>query len=240
MIKGLGGLTPAMNAQALELATLTSNASKTKLLEAVRYAHGMWRQQAMLVNVMINGPVAVGPPGCLIGPALEPFIRTAPGVAGDLGSAASLRDAVAKGVSSGFAAWQQGLTIPGFPWYPTFAAVASAMAPPTPSIPTQLSICPSAGTPMLGRQMLKQQILATLPNALQVPQMDKCVDDLAQSLATYFSTWITMQPVVGVMGQGPVPSFAPPYVPVGPVVAGSILPIPGVFNLGVQPPMIVV
>jgi len=30
--------------------------------------------------------------------------------------------------------------------------------------------------------------------------------------------------VTNVMGMGPVPAFAPPYVPVGPVVGGSILP----------------
>ena len=32
-----------------------------------------------------------------------------------------------------------------------------------------------------------------------------------------------------VMGMGPIPSFAPPYVPVGPVVGGSTLPTPGHF-----------
>jgi hypothetical protein len=33
--------------------------------------------------------------------------------------------------------------------------------------------------------------------------------------------------VMMVMGQGPVPTFSPPYVPVGPVVSGTILPTPG-------------
>jgi len=38
------------------------------------------------------------------------------------------------------------------------------------------------------------------------------------------------------MGQGPVPSFAPPNIPMGPVVNGGIIPAPGClanFGLGV-------
>jgi hypothetical protein len=228
-----------LSVQPMEIVALTSPASKSRLLEAVRYAHGMWRQMAQFWNIMINGNTAMGLPGCLTGPALEPFIRTAPGVSGDQGSAAGLRDAVAKGVSSCFAAWQQGLTVPGLVWYPSFVAVAGPMAPPTPSVPSLLSAYPSAGTAMLGHQMLRQEILNALPQALRVPQVDTCAGQLAQSLATYFSTWLGMQPVVGVMGQGPVPSFAPPHVPVGPVVGGTVIPMPGVFNLGGQPPMIV-
>jgi hypothetical protein len=33
-----------------------------------------------------------------------------------------------------------------------------------------------------------------------------------------------MQQVNLVMGMGPIPTFAPPFVPVGPVVGGSTLP----------------
>jgi hypothetical protein len=29
------------------------------------------------------------------------------------------------------------------------------------------------------------------------------------------------------MGKGQIPTFAPPYVPVGPVVGGDVLSIPG-------------
>jgi hypothetical protein len=46
--------------------------------------------------------------------------------------------------------------------------------------------------------------------------------------------------VVGVLGQGPVPSFAPPTIPVGPVVGGSVIPTPGHLALGPQPGMAVV
>jgi len=238
--QSLSGLSPAVVAQAAELAALTSTASKTRLLEAVRFAHGLWRQQARFQNVLINSVTAVGVPGCLAGPALEPLIKAAPGVAADLGSARSLRDAVAQGVSTCFAGWQQGVSVPGLPWYPSFAAIAAPMAPPTPSVPAPLAMCPSGQAGMLGHQLLKQQIVAALPAALRVAQVDTCIGAIAQSLATYFSTWISMQFVQGVMGQGPVPSFAPPNVPVGPVMGGSVIPTPGHLAMGIQPPMVVV
>ena len=238
--QNLGGLNPAVMAQAAELTALTSSASKTRLLEAVRFAHGLWRQQARFQNVFINGVVAMGGPGCLDGPALEPLIRMAPGVAGEQGNARALLDAVAQGVSTCFGAWQHGVSVPGLPWYPTFAAVAAPVAPLTANIPTPLVVCNSPQSGMLGHQMLKGQIVAALPAALRVAQVDTCVGALAQSVATYFATWIAMQQVVGVLGQGPVPSFAPPTIPVGPVVGGSVIPTPGHLALGPQPGMAVV
>ena len=36
--------------------------------------------------------------------------------------------------------------------------------------------------------------------------------------------------VTGVMGFGPIPTFVPPFVPVGPVVMGSVIPMPGVLK----------
>jgi len=33
--------------------------------------------------------------------------------------------------------------------------------------------------------------------------------------------------VKGVLGSGPVPTFAPPYVPVGPVLGGTAISPPG-------------
>lgn len=238
--QGLGGLNPAVMGQAAELAALTSQASKTRLLEAVRFAHGLWRQEARFQNVFINGVVAMGGPGCLDGPPLEHLIKSAPGVAGEQGNARALLDAVARGVSFCFAAWQRGVSVPGLPWYPSFAAVPGPVAPPTANVPTPLVACASPQAGMLGQRMFKGQIAAALPAALRVPQVDTCVEALAQSVATYFATWTAMQQVVGVLGQGPVPGFAPPAVPAAPVVGGMVIPVPGHLALGPQPAMAVV
>ena len=46
-----------------------------------------------------------------------------------------------------------------------------------------------------------------------------------KNLATWvegsFSDWKNGVRLVGLMGRGPVPTFAPPYVPVGPVISGD-------------------
>ena len=221
-----------------DFTALISAASKGRLLEAVRYAHGLWRQQARFQNIVVNAVSAMGRPGCLAGPALEPLIRSAPSVAADQGAAASLRDAVARGVSECFAAWQGAVMVPGLPWYPPFAAFPGPMAPPMPNVPMPLVACPSIQAVKLTAQPLKQAITAALPAAMKVAQVETAVGALAQSLATYFTIWIASQQVTLVMGQGPVPSFAPPYVPVGPVVGGSVLSTPGHLASGGQPQMI--
>jgi hypothetical protein len=229
-----GPLTPVADYSAL-----TTNTNKSRLLEAVKFGHQMWRLQARFQNISINAVSAMGVPGCLAGPALEPLIKTAPGVAGDIGNARDLRDAVARGVSTCFADWQGLVTVPGLPWYPSFAAFPAPQAPPMPNVPTPLIACPSGGLARLGHASLKQEMIAALPAALKAP-LEGCVGQLAQSLAQFFTMWLPMQMVTQVLGQGPIPSFAPPYVPVGPVLNGSIISAPGHLMAGSQPPMIVV
>jgi hypothetical protein len=50
-------------------------------------------------------------------------------------------------------------------------------------------------------------------------------------LAVAFMVWLPMQMVMNVLGNGPVPGYAPPFVPVGPVVGGDNLAIPGSLAL---------
>ena len=54
-------------------------------------------------------------------------------------------------------------------------------------------------------------------------------DALAQAFGTVFQMFKTTTIVQNVLGTGPVPTFAPPFVPVGPVLAGTVIPTPGVF-----------
>lgn len=50
---------------------------------------------------------------------------------------------------------------------------------------------------------------------------------LAAMIAPPFLAWLGAQMVTGVLGHGPVPSFAPPHSPVGPVMGGEAMPNPG-------------
>jgi hypothetical protein len=44
---------------------------------------------------------------------------------------------------------------------------------------------------------------------------------LANWIESSFQEWKGLVTLVGLTGTGPVPTFAPPYVPVGPVVMGD-------------------
>lgn len=202
------------------------------MIDAVAYAHDLWRMQAKFQNIIITAIAAIGTPGCLSGPALESNIKNAPMVASFSGNKAKHRDAVAKGVSKCFKDWQDTVTVPGLPWYPAFAAFPSAMAPPTPNVPTPLAACVSAQMMAIASpMMMKQEMDSALDGSLKQDDPDKHYEALHDAIATVlsaaFATWLPSQQVIGVLGKGPIPTFAPPYVPVGPVVGGDIVSAPG-------------
>ena len=177
---------------------------------------------------------AIGTPGCLDGPELAPNIRNAPNVVAWTDAKADLRDAVADGVASCFGQRQDPVTVPGLPWYPAFAAWPGPTAPPTPNVPTPRIALPSAKLSMIivpGN--LQSAMYNALPDALQVTDVEKILEGLATVLALAFKTWLPAALVMLVMG--PVPTFAPPYCPVGPVGNGDVISAPG-HLAAAQPP----
>jgi hypothetical protein len=202
------------------------------MLDAVAYAHNLWRLQAKFQNLIIAAVSAVGTPGCLDGPELESNIKNAPMCMAFTGNKAKHRDAVAKGVSKCFKDWQSKVTVPGLPWYPLFAAFPGPMAPPTPNIPTPLAACVS---PMMTSIITPMQMKSAMDDALDGDlkskdhdkQYEALHDAIATVLAAAFAIWLPAQQVIGVLGKGPIPTFAPPYVPVGPVVGGDNIAMPG-------------
>ncbi len=200
------------------------------MVDAIAYAHGMWKLQAKFQNVQIMAVSAIGAPGCLDGQPLESNIKNAPMVASFSGNKAKHRDAVAKGVSKCFKDWQDQVTIPGLPWYPAFAAFPGPMAPPMPNVPTPLIACVSAKiTSIVAPMDMKSAMDDALDGGLKDKDPDKHYESLHDAIATVcaagFAIWVAAQMPM-VMGKGPIPTFAPPYVPVGPVVGGDIIPSP--------------
>jgi len=53
---------------------------------------------------------------------------------------------------------------------------------------------------------------------------------IASAFERVFNLWQVSTMVTNVLGTGPVPTFAPPYVPVGPVVGGVGTMLPGGFT----------
>ena len=202
------------------------------MLDAVGYAHNMWKLQAKFKDLKINALTALGAPGCLDGPELESFIKNAPMCAAWSGNKAKHRDAIAKGVSKCFKKWQDKVMVPGLPWYPAFAAFPSAMAPPMPNIPMPLICCISAKmSDIIMPSTMTQEMDDALDGGLKNKDPEKHYHALHDAIATVLSLafliWLASQQVMLVLGKGPIPTFAPPFVPVGPVVGGDNLAIPG-------------
>jgi hypothetical protein len=202
------------------------------MIDAVVFSHNMWKLQAKFQNLQVMAVSAIGTPGCLDGPELESNIKNFPGCASWSGNKGKYRDAVAKGVSKCFKDWQDKVTVPGLPWYPAFAAFPSAMAPPMPNVPVPLIACPSAMMSKIAAPNdMKSEMINALDSGLKDKDKDKQHEALFEAIATVLSlafvTWLPAQQVMLVMGKGPIPSFAPPFVPVGPVVGGDNISSPG-------------
>jgi hypothetical protein len=202
------------------------------MCDAVQYSHTMWKLQAKFQNIQIMAVSAIGTPGCLDGPELESNIKNAPMCAAWSGNKAKYRDAVAKGVSKAFKDWQGQVMIPGLPLYPAFAAFPGPMAPPMPNIPVPLIACPSAMmTSIIMPSTMKQNMIDALDGDLKNKDKDKQHEALFEAIATVlalaFLMWLPQQMVMLMLGKGPIPTFAPPYVPVGPVMGGDIISAPG-------------
>lgn len=190
-----------------------------QLITAIEFGFNFYRKSAGLVEVIVNGPSAIG--GRLQGPDLDALILSAPGVAAWTSPKAAMRDAVARGLGQQWSRLEDSVKVPGLPWYPTFTAVPAPIAPPTPNIPSPF-------------MQLTQDPIATAPTSLKMAMRSSLKgkfdysDEFFESISTGFDSalriWKAVQMVTGVLGTGPVPNFAPPYIPVGQVIGGSVLP----------------
>jgi hypothetical protein len=202
------------------------------MIDAVGFAHNMWKLQAKFTDLKVNALTALGTPGCLKGPELESLIKNAPQCAAFTGNKAKHRDAIAKGVSQCFKKWQDKVMVPGLPWYPAFVAFPGPMAPPMPNIPMPLIACVSAKvSDIITPSQMKKEMDDALDGGLKDQDPEKHYHALHDAIATVLSLaflmWLPSQQVMLVLGKGPIPTFAPPFVPVGPVVGGDNLAIPG-------------
>ena len=184
-----------------------------------------WKATAAFTGIVVNGVTALGSPGCLIGPPLAPLMNAR--FATLSGDDRAIATAAAQGIGANFAAWQNGVTVPGLPWYPAFAAFPGPIAPPMPNIPTPLVALVSSG---LGRMNDPNALQAAMVSAASASLRDRAkasFTSIATQVGLQFQTMLVVTMVKGVLGSGPVPTFAPPYVPVGPVLGGTAISPPG-------------
>lgn len=214
--------------QNVDSTLILSTELRDKYVNAVKYGVDMWRLQAHFSNITIMGQTAIGNPGCLQGPDIKHWIMQSPSVYNMQGEERVLAEAIAEGVATNFTQWQSLVTVPGLPWYPMFVAYPGPFAPPTPNIPMSLMVCVSQNFLKLASPtQLESSIKNVLPDTMRHAEADAFIYLLSVYLVNYFISWLSSQHVMMVMGMGPVPTYNPPYVPVGSVVNGTVIPSPG-------------
>jgi hypothetical protein len=61
----------------------------------------------------------------------------------------------------------------------------------------------------------------------QAQHHKELLDCIAQAVGAVFKIWLPSTMVTNVLGMGPIPTFVPPFVPVGPVLGGTATMAPG-------------
>jgi hypothetical protein len=193
------------------------------ICDAICGAWSTWQSTATLIGVLINGPIASL--GQVLGPPLTPLILAQ----GPKASPAELRytTTVATVIGTGWLAYTASIKVPGLPWYPLFAMCPSPVAPPTPNIPNPVAALTQV-TASISASTMKSQMIGQLgdPRAMYHRELFGAICDAFEQM---FLTWQVSTQVTNVLGTGPVPTFAPPVAPAGPVVAGIGTMMPGGF-----------
>ena len=135
--------------------------------------------------------------------------------------------AIALAFNTQWLTWQSGLT--GQLMYPAFAAFPGPMGPPTPNVPMPLITFASPGEVGLSAAMLKNTMVANLADPM-AQHHQELFDSIAQAFGVVFPIFKASTMFMNVLGTGPIPTFAPPFVPVGPVMGGTSVPTPGILK----------
>ncbi|HTL35435.1 MAG TPA: hypothetical protein VL326_20045 [Kofleriaceae bacterium] len=193
------------------------------ICSAIASAWSQWQTASTLVGVVINGPVAMG--GQIVGPPLGPLILASAPKASPMEMKYS--NAIANTLGTAWLSFTATVKVMGMPWYPAFAAVPSPVAPPAPNVP-----CPFAAlmqVPVsISASVTKGQMIGMLGDP-QAMYHKEIFDAVADAFEKTYNLWKVSTMVTNVLGTGPVPTFAPPYVPVGPVMGGVGNMTPGGF-----------
>jgi hypothetical protein len=95
-------------------------------------------------------------------------------------------------------------------------------APPTALEPVRLKEGTSNGSVGMSADAQREALRQLLKRHLKEPGAIAAIDRYAKWYEKSFDDWFQHTTVQNLVARGPVPSFAPPYVPVGPVVGGDV------------------
>jgi len=190
--------------------------------EAFRDAVNDWIDKAHIRGGQVRGPDATLTRGSLVSDGNIERIVFQKLIAAH--APTEIARVLAKELAAAWNAWaaEFQMQIPGA--YPTFAAFPGPKAPPTSAPPIALAQGTSGGEVALKAAVLAGKLAPALrmhATKLRGGSPDQAIKSLAEWVESSFQEWKRLAKLVGVKGQGSVPTFAPPYVPVGPVVMGD-------------------
>lgn len=190
---------------------------------AICYAWGQWQKMAAMPGIIVNGPVAAG--GAIAGPPLQPLILQKGAMSTP--NLAKFTNVIATVISTSWLTFTQTVKVPALPWFPAFTMVTAPIAPPMENLPctfAQLLQVPVS----IAADLMKTQMIAQLADP-QAPFAPQIFEAICFAFEQTYNTWKTTC-MVQAKGTGPVPTFAPPVVPGGPVVMGVAAVTPGGFT----------
>ncbi len=220
------------------------------ICKAICCAWADWCKAATLEHVTVSGALANG--GMVAAPKLSPIIS----VRGPHKTLMLMTYtlSIADAVSEAWQTWERSLQAPGLLWYPGFAAWLGPAAPPTENLPCMLTQL-SQNIEPLRYGALKQAIVGKLLPKVTLgaltsiasgggafgaffrgplaPHHENLAGAIAYAVDECFREWQGRTQVTKVFASGPVPSFAPPAVPAGPVVNGVGNMLRGGFDTAV-------
>jgi hypothetical protein len=194
-----------------------------RVTSAAVSAFSAWRSSVTFF-LSISGSTAFGGPGCASGLNVSGMILGSVSTAGFSAEDHQLAQASAEAIGGCLANFQGSIRVPGLPWYPAFAAWPGPLAPPMPNIPSPLASISNLGAISPG------SIRAAISQRLGVGATPTAVGKgaaIGNAVGAHYMGVVLSASVRNVMGKGPVPTFSPPTVPVGPVVGGSTIPTGG-------------
>jgi hypothetical protein len=194
-------------------------------MSAIASAWGQWQQTATMTGILINAVTASA--GTVVGMPWTPLILAS----GPKSTPNEMKytNVIAKVIGTSWQTFQSTIIIPGLPWYPAYAMVPMPLAPPMPNIPVPFAALTQVPV-SISCQVMKTQMIAELGDP-QAPFHKELFESICDSFEKTYDLWKVSCMVTNVLPLlAPVPTFAPPYVPAGPVVGGTAMMPPGGFT----------
>jgi hypothetical protein len=182
-----------------------------------------WCKLAVVTQVQINSVTGMLNPGKLKGPPMEPLLLK--GLPKKTAQQQKYSKAIAKAVGRGWDDWAKGYQAQVL-YPPTFAIMPGPLHPPTPNIPLPVIMGSSSNESAMSASALASKMTLYLrePRALHHQILFHA---LGTAFALSFIVWKATTLLTNIIGTGPVPSFAPPACPLGPVANGTGVGAPG-------------